>query len=71
MVAHLNIHSAYDLLNSSLKISDAVSKATKEGYSALAITDTNVLYAYPQFYDACVKANIKPIFGMTIWLTDG
>ena len=45
MVAHLNIHSAYDLLNSSLKISDAVSKATKEGYSALAITDTNVLYA--------------------------
>lgn len=71
MVAHLNIHSAYDLLNSSLKISDAVSKATQEGYSALAITDTNVLYAYPQFYDACVKANIKPIFGMTIWLTDG
>lgn len=71
MVAHLNIHSAYDLLNSSLKISDAVSKATKEGYSALAITDMNVLYAYPQFYDACVKANIKPIFGMTIWLTDG
>ena len=71
MVAHLNIHSAYDLLNSSLKISDAVSKAAQEGYSALAITDTNVLYAYPQFYDACAKANIKPIFGMTIWLTDG
>ncbi|MDT3959284.1 DNA polymerase III subunit alpha [Staphylococcus kloosii] len=71
MVAHLNIHSAYDLLNSSLKIHDAVTKATNEGYTALAITDTNVLYSYPQFYDACISANIKPIFGMTLWLTDG
>lgn len=71
LVAHLNIHSAYDLLNSSLKIHDVVTKATNEGYTALAITDTNVLYSYPQFYDACVGANIKPIFGMTIWLTDG
>lgn len=71
MVAYLNIHSAYDLLNSSLKINDVVTKATNEGYTALAITDTNVLYSYPQFYDACVSANIKPIFGMTIWLSDG
>ena len=71
LVAYLNIHSAYDLLNSSLKIHDVVTKATNEGYTALAITDTNVLYSYPQFYDACISANIKPIFGMTLWLTDG
>lgn len=71
MVAHLNIHTTYDLLNSSLRINDVVTKAVKEGYSALAITDTNVLYGLPQFYDACIAANIKPIFGMTIYLTDG
>src|SRR5699024_12884753 len=29
------------------------------------------LYGYPQFYDACIAANIHPIFGMTIYLTDG
>ncbi|PKI23439.1 DNA polymerase III subunit alpha [Staphylococcus succinus] len=71
MVAHLNIHTTYDLLNSSLRIKDVVTKAAKEGYTALAITDTNVLYGYPQFYDACVAANLRPIFGMTIYVTDG
>ncbi|HLR19851.1 MAG TPA: DNA polymerase III subunit alpha [Staphylococcus sp.] len=71
MVTHLNIHTTYDLLHSSLRIKDAVTKAAKEGYSALAITDTNVLYGYPQFYDACIAANIHPIFGMTIYVTDG
>lgn len=71
MVAHLNVHTSYDLLNSSIKIKDVIAKATKEGYTSLAITDTNVLYGYPQFYDACIAANIHPIFGMTIYLTDG
>lgn len=71
MVAHLNIHTTYDLLNSSIRIKDVVAKAAQEGYTALAITDTNVLYGLPQFYDACIAANIHPIFGMTINLTDG
>lgn len=47
MVAHLNVHTSYDLLNSSIKIKDVIAKATKEGYTSLAITDTNVLYGYP------------------------
>ncbi|MCU5746103.1 DNA polymerase III subunit alpha [Staphylococcus sp. SQ8-PEA] len=71
MQAHLNIHTSYDLLNSSIRIKEVVSKAVKEGYQALAITDTNVLYGYPQFYDACIEAGIHPIFGMTTYLTDG
>ena len=32
MVAHLNVHTSYDLLNSSIKIKDVIAKATKEGY---------------------------------------
>ncbi|MFG6167640.1 PHP domain-containing protein, partial [Staphylococcus aureus] len=53
MVAYLNIHTAYDLLNSSLKIEDAVRLAVSENVDALAITDTNVLYGFPKFYDEC------------------
>lgn len=71
MVAYLNIHTVYDLLNSSLKITDAVEKAKREGVDTLAITDTNVLYGYPKFYDACIEAGIHPVFGMTVLLTDG
>ena len=71
MVAHLNIHTAYDLLNASLRIEDVINKAKNEGYTALAITDTHVLYGFPKFYDACIAADIHPIFGMTLILTDG
>lgn len=71
MVAYLNIHTSYDLLNSSLRISDVVNKAKNEGIETLAITDTNVLYGYPKFYDACLEAGIHPVFGMTVYLTDG
>lgn len=71
MVAHLNIHTTYDLLYSSLKIDDVVKKAQQNGYEALAITDTNVLYGFPKFYDACNEHHIKPIFGMTIHLSNG
>lgn len=71
MKTHLNVHSAYDLLESSLKVSDIVQKAKEESLASIAITDTNVLYAVPQFYDACIKAGIKPIIGMTVYLSDG
>lgn len=71
MVAHLNIHTTYDLLYSSLKIDDVIKKAQQNGYEALAITDTNVLYSFPKFYDACLEHHIKPIFGMTIHLSNG
>ncbi|MBE5664564.1 DNA polymerase III subunit alpha [Staphylococcus sp. SS60] len=71
MVTYLNIHTAYDLLNSSLKIEDAVRLAVSENVDALAITDTNVLYGFPKFYDACIANNIKPIFGMTLYVTNG
>lgn len=71
MDAHLNIHTTYDLLNASLRIDDVVNKAKNEGYQALAITDTHVLYGFPKFYDACIAHHIHPIFGMTVLLTDG
>ncbi|MCG3411966.1 DNA polymerase III subunit alpha [Staphylococcus massiliensis] len=70
MVAHLNVHTAYDLLNSSIRIEDVVKRAKAEGYNGIAMTDTNVLYALPQFFDSCNKHGIKPAFGMTLYVTD-
>lgn len=70
MVAHLNVHTAYDLLRSSLKVEEAVLRAKELGYNAIAITDLHVMYGIPQFYDVCVKHNIKPLLGMSVVLTD-
>ncbi len=49
MVAYLNIHTAYDLLNSSLKIEDAVRLAVSENVDALAITDTSYCMVFLNF----------------------
>ena len=49
MVAHLNIHTSFDLLDSSLRIDALIDKAKKEGYRALAITDTNVFTVIQSF----------------------
>lgn len=70
MVAHLNIHSAYDLLNSTLTVKSAVERAKAAGYSAVALTDLNVMYGIPQFYNACQEVGIKALLGMTIHVTD-
>lgn len=70
MVAHLNIHSAYDLLNSTLTIESAIQRTKEAGYTAMALTDLNVMYGIPQFYDACQQAGMKAMLGMTIQVSD-
>lgn len=70
MVSHLNVHSSYDLLNSSIRIKEVVNKAKNENYQALALTDLNVMHGALQFYDECQQAGIKAIFGLTIFLDD-
>lgn len=63
---HLHVHSSYSLLNSTLNIEDLVKAAAQQGYSALALTDENVMYGAVAFYKACKKHNIKPIIGLSL-----
>ncbi|TDM04527.1 DNA polymerase III subunit alpha [Macrococcus carouselicus] len=71
MVVHLNIHTAYDLLASTVRIDELISRAKEDGQTALAITDTNVMYGVQTFYSQCLAAGLKPIIGMTVYLTNG
>lgn len=63
---HLQVRSAYSLLNSPSKIEDLVSRAKALGYKALALTDENVMYGTVPFFKECKKQNIKPIIGLTV-----
>ncbi|MBE4908255.1 DNA polymerase III subunit alpha [Bacillus luteolus] len=63
---HLQVRSAYSLLNSPSKIEDLVSKAKALGYKAIALTDENVMYGAVPFFKECKKQNIKPIIGLTV-----
>ncbi|ULG71310.1 DNA polymerase III subunit alpha [Macrococcus brunensis] len=71
MVVHLNIHTAYDLLASTVRIDEVISRAKEAGQTALAITDTHTMYGVQAFYTKCLAQGIKPIIGMTVWLTEG
>lgn len=63
---HLQVSSAYSLLSSTASVKQLVSAAKERGFSALALTDRNVMYGTAAFYKECIKQNIKPIIGLTV-----
>lgn len=66
---HLHTHSHYSLLDALPKIDDLVKAAKKQGANALALTDHGNMYGAIEFYEACVKEEIKPIIGVEIYVT--
>ena len=65
--AHLNVHSHYSLLTSTCRIDDLVAAAVADGQSALALTDNGNLFGAIEFYQACKRAEIRPILGMAAY----
>ena len=60
----LQVLSSYSLLKSTSQIKQLVASAKDRGYTALAITDENVLYGAFDFYNEAVKQGIKPLIGI-------
>ena len=67
----LHCHSSFSLLDGASHPEDLVSRAADLEMPALALTDRNGLYAAIRFYQACLKANIKPIIGAETTLENG
>ncbi|MCM3725389.1 DNA polymerase III subunit alpha [Neobacillus cucumis] len=63
---HLQVYSAYSLLTSTASIPNLIENAISKGFSALALTDRNVMYGTIEFYKLCKKKNLKPIIGLTV-----
>lgn len=63
---HLHVYSSYSLLSSTAKIENLVKNAIEKGFSAIALTDQNVMYGTFAFYKECLKQGIKPIIGLTV-----
>ena len=49
---------------------DLISAAKSRGYSAIALTDTNVVYGLVEFYRQAKAAGLKPLLGMQIAIDD-
>ena len=57
---HLHLHSEYSLLDGLPKIKELAPTAKKLGFNSLAITDHGTMFGAVEFYQACLKEEIKP-----------
>ncbi len=65
---HLRLHSEYSIVDSTLRIDDAIKLAAKDEQRALAITDLGNLFGFVKFFKAAKAKNIKPICGVDAWI---
>ncbi|HSW25876.1 MAG TPA: PHP domain-containing protein, partial [Burkholderiaceae bacterium] len=65
---HLRTHTEYSVIDSTLRVADAVRAARDDAQGALAITDLGNLFGAVKFYKACRAEGIKPIIGVDLWI---
>ncbi|NBO24734.1 MAG: PHP domain-containing protein, partial [Chlamydiae bacterium] len=65
---HLNLHSQFSILNSTVPISDLLKKCVELKFTAVALTDFGNLYGAIDFYKEAKAHQIKPIIGLEIMI---
>jgi DNA polymerase III subunit alpha len=65
---HLRLHSEYSIVDSTLRIDDAIKLASNDAQRALAISDLGNLFGFVKFFKAAKAKNIKPICGVDAWI---
>lgn len=66
MFVHLHCHSHYSFLRGVAPPEEIIAAAVAQKMPAVALTDTNGLYAAVPFYQAAKVAGVKPIVGVVI-----
>ncbi|MEM9268310.1 MAG: DNA polymerase III subunit alpha, partial [Pseudomonadota bacterium] len=65
---HLRVHSPYSLLEGAVGVKDLAKLARADGMPAVAITDTDNMFAALEFSENAAQAGIQPILGCQISL---
>lgn len=68
---HLHLHTNYSMLDGACRIDDVIDFALKDHMPAVAITDHGVMYGVIEFYQAALKAGIKPLLGCEFYEAPG
>ncbi len=68
---HLHVHTEFSLLDGMIRTKQLAARAAELGMPAVAMTDHGNLYGAIEFYQSCVNAGVKPIFGCEIYLAPG
>jgi len=65
---HLHVHTQYSLLDGAIRIEPLLKRVAEFGMHAVAITDHGTMFGVLEFYEAALKAGIKPIIGCECYL---
>jgi len=65
---HLHVHTQYSILDGASSISSLIKQAKKYEMNAIAITDHGNMFGAKSFYDAMLKAELKPILGCEVYV---
>jgi DNA polymerase III subunit alpha len=68
---HLHVHSSYSLLEGALKIARLAELAQQDRQPALALTDTDNMFAALEFSEKMAEAGIQPIIGCALGVDFG
>ena len=66
MFVHLECHSHYSFLRGVNAPEEIIAAAVEQKMPAVALTDTNGMYAAVPFYQAARAAGVKPILGVVL-----
>ncbi|MEM7241279.1 MAG: DNA polymerase III subunit alpha [Pseudomonadota bacterium] len=66
---HLRLHSEYSLLEGAIHVKKLPGLVAKAGMPAVALTDTNNMFAALEFSEGMAKAGLQPIIGCQISLS--
>ncbi len=68
---HLHVHTHYSLLDGANRIGELVAKTKQLAQPAIAITDHGNMFGAVEFYQAAIRAGVKPIIGMEAYIAPG
>ena len=68
---HCHLHSEFSLTDSTIRLTELVTRCADLGMPAVAITDNCNLFALVKFFKAAEKAGIKPIAGAELFFDNG
>ena len=66
---HLRVHSEHSLLEGAVPVDQLADMAARAGMPAVALTDTNAMFAALEFSEYAAKRGVQPIIGCQIDLT--
>ncbi len=63
---HLNVHSEFSLVDSTVRIAELIQRCVDDGMPAVALTDQMNLFGMVKFYKKAFAAGVKPIIGADV-----